>query len=272
MAIEHQQPQPLNLKEILALVSQLDTDTSAALVIALLNQKNISMFGKSICANRSIFPDIGQRTIYNIHPYPKAGSGAHTIVFSKDECGELLVLLGMKKDRKQWIVPGGYFDPYPLEGVPGWQPDASGEGSSASSIQYDVNLQACAARELLEETGIQVSPENFTLLKEYSERNGNDPRLHSINIYYVVNLLDPCPIRPSSDLVETRWVPVSEISSLTLRQEHLQMILSAIDQQKQSTLAKLSFLKEPYCEYQVTENPLYGGEKISDPNRHEVSA
>ena len=138
------------------------------------------------------------------YDYPRPAVTADCVVFGRDERGELSVLLierGFDPFKGCWAFPGGF-------------------------LEMDETVEACASRELLEETGLNI-PQESGLLKElgcYSTVD-RDPRGRVITIaFYAV--IDQCAVKGSDDARQARWFPLSKIPPLAF--DHARILTDAL--------------------------------------------
>jgi 8-oxo-dGTP pyrophosphatase MutT (NUDIX family) len=149
----------------------------------------------------------------------------------------------------RYILLGGYFQPYPLTGhIEGLEKLTQEEKdeieeairygllnaykkmareekeetpsskeplnlAAAKAPPFDLNVEACASRELREETGLsQIKPQ---FLMEQSSYPLTNPDLHSINLSYLFdcgNSALPPETKPGSDIGKLQWVKLSAIN------------------------------------------------------------
>ena len=148
----------------------------------------------------------------NLTKYSRAGAGTTVMPAYVDSSNEVHVLLGRKaKDPKnpaaglsdQFILLGGYMDPHGLKG------DAK--------VTYDHTLAHCAARELKEESGLDVPagvvPKSLGTRSQYNVTN--DSRLQTIVEDYLVDFgkRDTAPVaKANDDVAQVVWVKASDIT------------------------------------------------------------
>ena len=106
----------------------------------------------------------------------------------------LLARRGNDPYKDWWSLPGGFVE--------------AGEETT----------EEAAARELLEETGIRVSPDQFRLVDVRSKLD-RDVRYHVIDIGYYVEVAGAETIA-GDDVCEVRWARVDEVDPATLAFDH----------------------------------------------------
>lgn len=82
-------------------------------------------------------------------------------------------------------------------------------------VQFGEGLKEALAREVREETGVEVRVGRFL---GWAERIGTDPGpYHYVILDFAVEPLDPqAPVRPGDDAAQADWFPLAELSSLGL--------------------------------------------------------
>jgi len=135
------------------------------------------------------------------YEYPRPLVSADVVLFAgKGE--DLKVLLIRRKNepfKDRWALPGGFLD-------------------------ERETLEACAARELAEETGITgVALEQ---LRAFSDPD-RDPRGRVITIVFMGVLDQPIPATGADDAAEAKWWPVDDLPPLAF--DHDRVIPTALD-------------------------------------------
>ncbi|MEU1908400.1 NUDIX hydrolase [Streptomyces hygroscopicus] len=111
----------------------------------------------------------------------------------------LLIERGWPPYQGQMALPGGHVDPEE-------EPDDA------------------AARELLEETGVEVSAGDLTFVGRFA-RPDRDPRGRYVTDAYVVAVPAGTAARAGDDAVAVRWVPLDEIGDLAF--DHGEIVRAA---------------------------------------------
>lgn len=126
------------------------------------------------------------------YDYPRPALTTDCVLFCRDEEGELSVLLierGGEPYKGCWAFPGGF-------------------------LEMDETVRQGAVRELEEETGLVMSPDDCRLreLGCYSAVD-RDPRGRVITIAFYA-LVEKGDVKGSDDASDARWFPVSSPPSL----------------------------------------------------------
>jgi 8-oxo-dGTP diphosphatase len=115
----------------------------------------------------------------------------------------LVVRRGNPPFEDQWALPGGY-------------------------LEVDEDLASGAARELHEETGIELRPEELRQLGAYGEPD-RDPRNRTISIAFLVELDRAIDAEGGSDATDAQWLPVASLLSAgELAFDHATIIRDAL--------------------------------------------
>ncbi|MFE6194150.1 NUDIX domain-containing protein [Streptomyces sp. NPDC057838] len=99
----------------------------------------------------------------------------------------------------QWALPGGHVD------------------ASETS-------RAAAARELAEEAGVYVAPEELTQVGTFDEP-GRDPRGRYVTVAYQLTVIPGTPIEAGDDATNAQWWPLSHLPPLAF--DHADIIAAA---------------------------------------------
>ena len=101
-----------------------------------------------------------------------------------------VLLIKRKKDpfKDMWALPGGF-------------------------VETDEEVQTAAARELKEETGLQVKREKLQFL-DYFDAPDRDPRGRLISFAFGVKFTDKPTLNAGDDAGDARWFPLNELPTL----------------------------------------------------------
>ena len=82
-------------------------------------------------------------------------------------------------------------------------------------VEFGEPLEAAVAREVLEETGLEVTVGRFL---GWAERMGEEPvPYHYVILDFAAEALDPeAPLTPGDDAADAAWVPLAQLPSLGL--------------------------------------------------------
>ena len=100
----------------------------------------------------------------------------------------LLVRRGNEPFRGCWALPGGF-------------------------MEMDETIEHCAARELMEETGIATPEADLHLIGVYSAP-GRDPRGRTVTAAYALRVDNAAVAVAGDDAAETRWWPLTALPPL----------------------------------------------------------
>ena len=141
------------------------------------------------------------------YKYPHPAVTTDCVVFGYDPNDGLSVLLirrGIEPFKDCWALPGGF-------------------------VRIDEEVEACARRELNEETGLQLS--HLSDLKELGCYSGvnRDPRERVITIAYY-QLVRKSEVIGGDDAKEARWFPVDNLPEFSF--DHKKIVEDAIERLK----------------------------------------
>lgn len=123
------------------------------------------------------------------YEYPRPAVTADCVVFGveKKELHVLLIERGNDPFKGKWAFPGGFLD-------------------------EDETIEACAARELKEETGLEgIALEQFYTFSEL----GRDPRGRTISVAFIGFIsISGYEIKAGDDAANIRWFPVNSLPEL----------------------------------------------------------
>lgn len=132
---------------------------------------------------------------------------ADAIVFDKSSHRVLLIKRRNNPFQGHWALPGGHLDP------------------------EDPSILHAAARELLEETGLKIELDRFSLVG-YWDRVKRDPRGRYVSFAFLAELPSSPLVSGEDDAIEAAWVPVQEAMNMSLAFDHNDMLLTAFGGQK----------------------------------------
>jgi len=162
--------------------------------------------------NRDNAPDVTDGHVYR---YPMVSVAADIVLLNLPRGAGLRVALVRRRPdsdafANQWALPGGFL-----------------------KAKEDQDIQACVRRELFEEVGVE-NP-HLELVGVYSDMK-RDPRERVLSVAWLSVLLSEDPeVAPISgtDVVEARWVPLTDIANGTydgkpLAFDHAQILADAL--------------------------------------------
>jgi 8-oxo-dGTP diphosphatase len=114
----------------------------------------------------------------------------------------LVVRRGNAPFEGRWALPGGY-------------------------LEVDEDLAPAAARELHEETGIELDLDDLRQLGAYGAPD-RDPRNRTVSIAFLAELDEDPEARGGSDAADARWRPVEELWEEQLAFDHATILRDAV--------------------------------------------
>jgi 8-oxo-dGTP diphosphatase len=134
-----------------------------------------------------------EKELSNIYPLvPRVGVGAIVIHEGK----VLLVKRGIEPSRGLWAIPGG-------------------------KLNIGETLQECAAREIMEETGIAIKVGACIYVFDFFERDDQGKiKFHYVIIDFAANYICGEP-KGADDADDARWLAPEELSSLPVAKNTL---------------------------------------------------
>ncbi|NQU43161.1 NUDIX hydrolase [bacterium] len=136
-------------------------------------------------------PDGGAFFAY-AHPHPAIT--ATVVLWDRRRRAALLVRRAHEPYQGQWCFPGGFLE--------------VGKES----------LEETAAREISEETSLEISPDRLRLLDVRSAPD-RDPRDHVVDVGFFVQV-ESAEARAGDDAAEVRWASEEEMAGLPLAFDH----------------------------------------------------
>ena len=132
---------------------------------------------------------------------------ADCVVFSREETGLSVLLIERVNEpfKGCWAFPGGFMD-------------------------MDEDAEACAIRELKEETGLEVR--SMKQVGAFTEVN-RDPRGRTVSIAYYAMVVKS-EVKASDDAAQARWFPIDSVPPLAFdHEEILRMALEEIKKDRE---------------------------------------
>ncbi|KSW29771.1 NUDIX domain-containing protein [Cellulomonas sp. B6] len=168
-------------------------------------------------------------TRYDPADYPPFAVTVDLVVLTlrADALHVLLVERGADPWRGRWALPGGFVHP-------------------------DEGLDAAAARELAEETGVRDVPGHLEQLASYGDPD-RDPRMRVVSVAYLALAPDLPEPRAGSDAAGAAWVRVDDALARPLAFDHARVLADGVERAR----AKLEYspLAAAFCadEFTVAE-------------------
>ncbi|MFF2411794.1 NUDIX domain-containing protein [Streptomyces sp. NPDC058092] len=107
----------------------------------------------------------------------------------------------------------------------GWPPYKGRLALPGGHVDVGETAFCAAARELLEETGVEVSPDDLVLVGVY-DRPGRDPRGRYVSVAYAVTVPADTTAQAKDDAVAVQWVPLAEPGPLAF--DHDEIVRDAV--------------------------------------------
>lgn len=148
---------------------------------------------------------------YDPREYPPVAVTVDVVIFTIREqtLQVLLIERGVPPFEGSWALPGGFIKP-------------------------DEDLEAAAARELAEETGLSADDWHLEQLASYGSP-ARDPRMRIVTVAYWAIVAGLLPARGGSDAVRADLVPVSaiEAGAIQLAFDHDDIVRDAVEHVRQ---------------------------------------
>lgn len=133
------------------------------------------------------------------YEYPRPEVTADVVVITKEEETKvLLIQRGFEPYKGCWALPGGF-------------------------MEMDETTEACAIRELEEETGLRLA--DMKQIGAYSKVD-RDPRARTITIAYLTIVDEPLPVMGLDDAAKAEWFPINSLPALAF--DHDEIMADAI--------------------------------------------
>ncbi len=140
---------------------------------------------------------MGQKSSNTYPLTPLVGVGAITIQDGK----VLLVKRAIEPSKGLWAIPGG-------------------------TLKLGETLQECAAREILEETGIKIKVGDCVYVFDFLERDDKRKiKFHFVVIDFAADYISGKP-KGADDALDARWLSPAELSKLPVAKNTLKALRS----------------------------------------------
>lgn len=178
--------------------------------------------------SKVVFEFIKENQLYNQNPlnyaeiekkfiedYKKRGWGkfANTVDILAVS-GDEVLLIRRKKPPYQnyWCTPGGFFDATDMI-----------DKETGETVKADIDLEHAAARELREETSLDINAAKFEQIKTYSHMF--DPRLRIIDTAFVVHVphKDKKKALAGDDAADVAWFNIHNLPKMGFHHEQIVM-------------------------------------------------
>lgn len=141
------------------------------------------------------------------YDYPRPAVTADCVVFSREETGLSVLLIERVNEpfKGCWAFPGGFMD-------------------------MDEDAEACAIRELKEETGLEIR--SMKQVGAFTEVN-RDPRGRTVSIAYYAMVVKS-EVKASDDAAQARWFPIDSVPPLAF--DHDKILRMALEEIKKGMI------------------------------------
>ncbi|RSN59609.1 DNA hydrolase [Streptomyces sp. WAC 04229] len=110
----------------------------------------------------------------------------------------------------------------------GWPPYAGHLALPGGYVDAGETSRTAAARELREETGVDVAEEDLVLIGVY-DRPDRDPRGRFVSVAYMTTVQTDTIARPGDDAAAVQWTPLAAPRvGLALAFDHSQIVADAL--------------------------------------------
>lgn len=144
---------------------------------------------------------------YDLRDYPAQAVVTDLAIFTihEDRLAVLLIQRGGHPEKGKWALPGGF-------------------------VENSESIDAAAARELKEETGLTIEDAYLEQLKTYAYP-GRDPRGYIVSVSYVALAPNVSNPRAGDDAAEAKFFPVDEVLSgdFDLAFDHDQIVRDGLE-------------------------------------------
>lgn len=138
---------------------------------------------------------------------PEIAVTVDTVIFTEKNGREMVALVERGNDPflGAWALPGGF-------------------------VETEEDLAEAAARELAEETGLEVPAGTLRQLGAYGAP-GRDPRMRTVSVVYWATVPNPGEPVGGSDAAASSWIPVDEAlgDDFDLAFDHHRILTDAVE-------------------------------------------
>lgn len=226
--IEHKSPKSYDNIKFMYIDDEFDDVSSSA--VREIFRRNPDCHYKDVQKHisRPVYSYIREHQLYNQNPlnyaeiekqfiedYKKRGWGkfANTVDILAVS-GDEVLLIRRKKPPYQnyWCTPGGFFDATDMI-----------DKETGETVKADIDLEHAAARELREETSLDINADKFEQIKTYSHMF--DPRLRIIDTAFVVHVphKDKKKALAGDDAADAAWFNVHNLPKMGFHHEQIVM-------------------------------------------------